>query len=89
MIRSGHNPSIDEGDPETWRNLYWVLRREQYPPMDVTARKAGIAFQFSHFNGYFQTQYQLFTSWVGAWNVGSLIPIALGIWGMVDQYTKD
>jgi hypothetical protein len=89
MIRSGHNPSIDEGDPETWRNLYWVLRREQYPPMDVTARKAGIAFQFSHFNGYLQNQFQLFTSWVGSWNAGSLIPIALGIWGMVDQYTKD
>jgi hypothetical protein len=89
MIRSGHNPSIDEGDPETWRNLYWVLRREQYPPMDVTARKAGILFQFSHFNSYFQSQYQLAGAYVSKLNVGALIPIALGIWGMVDQYTKD
>jgi hypothetical protein len=59
-IRSGHNPSIDEGNPETWRNLYWVLRREQYPPMNVCK-----------------------------FNIGSLIPLALGMWGMVDQYTKN
>jgi hypothetical protein len=89
MIRSGHNPSIDEGDPETWRNLYWVLRREQYPPMNVLQRKAAMLFQFTHFNAYFQSQFQLASMYVAKLNVGSVIPIALGIWGMVDQYTKD
>jgi hypothetical protein len=73
-IRSGHNPSIDEGNPETWRNLYWVLRREQYPPMNVC---------------YFMSQFQLVSAWVLKLNVGAFIPIALGIWGMVDQYTKN
>jgi hypothetical protein len=89
MIRSGHNPAIDEGDPETWRNLYWVLRREQYPPMNVMSRKAEFLFQLKHFNGYFQSQFQLASALVSKLNVGSLIPFALGIWGMVDQYTKN
>jgi hypothetical protein len=88
MIRSGHNPSLDEGNPETWRNLYAVLRREQYPPMDVTTRKAGYLFQFEHFNRYFQSQFQMAAEYIGKLNIGSLIPIALGVWGMVDQYTK-
>jgi hypothetical protein len=88
-IRSGHNPSIDEGNPETWRDLYAVLRREQYPPMDVTRRKAGFLFQLIHFNGYFQAQFQMASSYIGKLNIGSLIPIALGVWGMVDQYAKN
>jgi cytochrome c-type biogenesis protein CcmH/NrfG len=88
-IRSGHNPSIDEGNPETWRNLYWVLRREQYPPMNVLKRKAGLLFQLGHFNRYFQSQFQLASVYVAKLNVGSLIPLALGVWGMVDQFTKD
>jgi Protein O-mannosyl-transferase TMEM260-like/Tetratricopeptide repeat len=88
LIRSLHNPAIDEGNPETWRNLYAVLRREQYPPMSVLKRKADFGFQLQHFNGYFQAQFQMFSSYVGRLNLGSLVPIALGIWGMVDQFAK-
>jgi tetratricopeptide (TPR) repeat protein len=87
-LRSMHNPAIDEGDPETWRNLYAVLRREQYPPTSVTARKAPFLWQLQHFNGYFQAQFQMFATYVGRLNLGSLIPVALGIWGMVDQFAK-
>jgi tetratricopeptide (TPR) repeat protein len=87
-LRSIHNPAIDEGDPETWRNLYAVLRREQYPPTSIISRKASWAFQFQHFNGYFQSQFQMFTTYVGRLNLGSLIPVALGIWGLVDQFAK-
>ncbi len=89
MLRSVHNPAIDMGNPETWRELYAVLRREQYPPMNIASRKAGFIFQLTHFNGYFQTQFQMAAAYVGKLNIGSLIPIALGIWGMVDQYTKN
>ncbi len=87
-IRSGHNPAIDEGDPETWRRLYAVLRREQYPQMNIFARKAGFAFQLQHFWGYFQAQFEIASAYLGKLNVGMLIPAALGIWGMVEQYTK-
>jgi hypothetical protein len=31
-IRSGLDPSLDMADPETWRTLLGVIRREQYPP---------------------------------------------------------
>jgi len=88
LIRSIHNPDIDEGDPQTWRALYAVLRREQYPPTSMFERKASWGFQFQHFNGYFQAQFQMFTSYIGHLNLGSMIPIGLGIWGMVDQFVK-
>lgn len=88
LLRSIHNPAIDEGDPQTWRSLYAVLRREQYPPTSVISRKADFGFQLQHFNGYFQAQFQMFSSYVGHLNLGSLLPIALGIWGMVDQFAK-
>ena len=31
-IRSGLDPVLDMSDPETWRSLVSVIRREQYPP---------------------------------------------------------
>ena len=88
LIRSGHNPAIDEGNPETWRNLYAVLRREQYPPSNIFIRDASWPFQFQHFNDYFQEQFQMMSRYVGKLNLGSIMPIALGIWGMVDHFSK-
>ncbi|MFQ5510754.1 MAG: protein O-mannosyl-transferase family [Candidatus Krumholzibacteriia bacterium] len=87
-IRSGHNPFIDEADPETWDNLYAVLRREQYPPPNVLARKASFGFQLQHFNDYFQNQFQILSFYIGKLNAGSVVPLALGVWGMVDHYAK-
>lgn len=89
LIRSGHNPAIDEGSPETWRTLYAALRREQYPPMNIVARKAAFGFQLSHFSGYFQSQFQMASMYIGKLNLGAVIPIALGIWGMVDHFSKN
>ncbi len=89
LIRSGLNPAIDEGDPETWRSLYFALRREQYPPINPFARKASFLFQLQHFNNYYQSQFEMFTKYVGRLNIGAIIPLGLGIWGMVDQFTKN
>ncbi|UCH84418.1 MAG: DUF2723 domain-containing protein [Candidatus Latescibacterota bacterium] len=89
LIRSGHNPAIDEGDPETWRALYFALRREQYPPPNMLIRKASFVFQLKHFNDYFQGQFQMAAAYIGSLNIGSVIPLALGIWGMVDHYAKN
>jgi len=89
LIRSGHNPNLDEGNPETWRALYAVLRREQYPPTNVLVRKAGFGFQLQHFNGYFQAQFQMASAYVSQLNLGSLLPIGLGVWGIVDQFTRN
>ena len=88
-IRSGHNPMIDEGDPENWRALYATLRREQYPPSNIFERKAPFSVQWWHFSDYFQAQFQLATSYVGKLNLGSVIPLGLGVWGMVDQWAKN
>ena len=32
LVRSGLQPILDEGDPETWSRLLAVIRREQYAP---------------------------------------------------------
>jgi len=88
LIRSGHNPNLDEGNPETWRALYSSLRREQYPPTNVFARKADFIFQLQHFNGYFQTQFELSKTYVSQLNLGSMLPIGLGVWGIVDQFSR-
>jgi hypothetical protein len=88
LIRSMHDPVIDEGDPETWRSLYAVIRREQYPPPNVLRRKADFLFQLQHFNGYFQAQFQMASAYVSQLNLGSLLPIGLGVWGMVDQFAR-
>ena len=88
LIRAGQNPSINEGDPSNWRSLYFALRREQYPPPNVLVRKADFFFQLKHFNGYFQQQFQMASAYLGQLNLGSVIPLALGIWGIVDHFTK-
>jgi Flp pilus assembly protein TadD len=88
LIRALHDPIINEGDPSNWKALYAVLRREQYPPTSVFERKASFGFQLQHFNGYMQAQFQMFKSYVGHLNLGSLIPIGLGVWGIIDQFSK-
>jgi len=89
MIRSRHNPALDEVNPESWRAFYYTLRREQYPPTNILLRKASFIFQLKHFNGYFQEQFEMASAYLGQlMNLGSVIPLALGIWGVIEQGTK-
>jgi len=80
MIMSSHDPAIDEADPETWANFIAVLRREQYPPSSMFARKASWGFQIvDHFWRYFSEQYELVRD--GGRRL-ALFPIALGVIGI-------
>ncbi len=92
-IRSGLDPIIDEVDPETWRSLYAHLRREQYPPINVFARKASIVFQLRHFWTYFSDQFRLLGDiGLGSFNIGRatvVLPTALGIYGVISNFTRE
>lgn len=50
MIRSGLNPTIDENNPENWKNLFDFLARKQYGNEDMSmiifSRKASMQYQF-------------------------------------------
>jgi tetratricopeptide (TPR) repeat protein len=92
-IRSHLNPAIDEVDPQTWRSLYAHLRREQYPPMNVLARKAPFLWQLKHFGLYFSDQFRMLGDVrVGLFNVGqalTAIPVALGLFGVAANYLRE
>jgi tetratricopeptide (TPR) repeat protein len=93
FIRSFHDPAIDMVDPQNWDAMYAHLRREQYPPINVFARKASLLFQVRHFWNYFQEQFRLFGDVrLGFFNLGAasvVVPLALGLWGIVANYVRD
>ena len=92
-IRSHFDPGIDMVDPETWKAMYAHLRREQYPPIDIFARKASLLFQIGHFGRYFGNQYRMAgDAFLGPVNLGAAltaIPVALGFWGIAANYRRE
>jgi hypothetical protein len=92
-IRSHLDPAIDMVDPQTWRAMYAHLRREQYPPINIFARKASFLFQLRHFGRYFMEQFRMLGDVrIGIINVGralTAIPIALGLYGIAASYGRE
>ena len=92
-LRSFHDPAIDMIDPETWKAMYYHLRREQYPPIDIFARKASLWFQLEHFGRYFREQFRLLgDAHLGPLNVGAasvFVPVALGFWGIASNWMRE
>lgn len=93
MIRSHLDPELDMVDPESWRALYFHLRREQYPPMTPFLRRASIAFQLDQFGRYFSEQFRLLGDYMaGPFNLGKasiIIPAALGLFGVGANYMRE
>jgi len=98
-IRSGLEPLLDEADPETWRNLVAVIRREQYGargPLDNPLFQgpdnpgrtvALFAQQLVNYGQYFAWQ------WGRSLKNLALVPMllyaALGLLGWNEAYRRD
>jgi hypothetical protein len=99
-IRSGLQPLLDEADPETWRNLLAVIRREQYPhrsPFDNPLFVSGpdnpgrtltlFALQLLNYGQYFAWQ------WGRSLREFALAPMllyaALGFLGWNEAHRRD
>ncbi|MCP4548886.1 MAG: DUF2723 domain-containing protein [bacterium] len=97
LIRAGQNPIINEADPSTWKSLWAVLKREQYPFQLPTERKADMGWQFMHFFRYFGEQFRMpfsqqasmgqFTLSLG--KALTAIPIGLGLLGIWSQFKQN
>ncbi len=59
LIRAGANPepTINQTDPDNFRTLLSVIRREQYPPMNPFVRRAPLGWQFGFFYNYLFHQF--------------------------------
>ncbi len=99
-IRSGLQPVLDEADPETWRNLLAVIRRQQYParsPLDNPLFQSGLdnpgrtltlfAQQLLNYGQYFAWQWG--RSLKGFAGAPMVVYAALGLLGWNEAYRRD
>jgi hypothetical protein len=57
MIRAGHFPAINEGEPTNWQALLDVLNRRQYAKPPVFERQADFVSQLQNYWQYFSWQF--------------------------------
>jgi hypothetical protein len=95
MIRAGHFPPINEGEPTTWQALIDVLERRQYGKPSVLVRQADFISQLQNYWQYFSWQFagdctRGFTpscAWFGRLATGLFF--ALGLGGLFALWRRD
>ncbi|MEP7027543.1 MAG: DUF2723 domain-containing protein [Candidatus Eisenbacteria bacterium] len=86
MIRAKLNPGVNEGDPETWDKMMYLLQRKQYGSRPMFPRVAPWSFQIQMFMNYFLDQYRV---WPMTGAIASVIPMALGLYGAFMQFARE
>jgi hypothetical protein len=59
LVRSGHDPALDSGNPETWRALLDVVSRAQYAPAGLWPRQAPLWIQIGNLFEYLDWQFAM------------------------------
>lgn len=59
LVRSAHDPSLDAGNPETWRALLDVVARRQYAPAGLWPRQAPVWVQLGNLVQYLDWQFAM------------------------------
>ena len=86
MVRARLNPAIDEGDPESWNAMLYMLERKQYGSRPMFPRSTTWAFQLGMFFRYFLDQYR---TWPLTSAFGSVVPMALVLYGAFMQFVRE
>ena len=84
LIRAGASPEpvINQTDPDNFKTLLSVLRREQYPALNPLQRQAPLSFQFQYYYQFFIEQFTFLSAPGGLSRFGVLLgPVALGLLG--------
>lgn len=95
LIRAGHFPPINEGEPTNWRALLDVLQRRQYGKPSVFDRQADFLSQIQNYFQYFSWQFagdctRGFSpgcSWFA--RLATAVFTALGVGGLMTLWGRD